>query len=317
MDQPYTIIGDTLIVTVDETIPTPTDPRTDLFRLLIGEVDNVWETAQNDGAMGLWGTQGSNILWTLVDDVIWALEDTVSGPVMLTSPADGATVAGMTSATLAWEEMADGALYEVGGDFSVMDVDALELDVSGLTDNTDYDWKVRVEAGEPFQSRWSATWTFTTTDAVAPPIPAPRLVPANGDYNVPVEGPAFAWDPDGDADGFIWELSADPLLGTLIAEADLAVPYIVYDGTLDFNTAYYWRVNAYTTVGGISTWVTSVFTTETEVIAPVVVEENPPTQVTLTIPADETPGYLWVVIAIGLALITSIIILTVITRRVV
>jgi hypothetical protein len=293
--------------------------------MLVGEADNVWEYAPIAGAMGLWGTQGSNILWTIADDTLHGLEDTVSGPVTLLTPSDDSTVAGMTSATLTWEDIADANGYEIGGTaaafagaFADVVAGVASVGVSGLTDNSDYTWKIRVMEGSPFQSRWSATWTFTTTDTVAPPIPAPRLVPANGAYNVPVEGPAFAWDPDGAADGFNWELSADPAFVTLIDSADLTVPYIVYDGTLDNNTAYYWRVNAYTTVGGVSTWVTSVFTTEAPAADPITIPpSNPPTQVTLTIPADETPSYIWAIIAIGGLLTIAVIILIVRTRRVV
>jgi len=148
-----------------------------LFRLLIGEAGNVWETAAIDDAEGLWGTTGSNILWTIVDDAgdfsIWALEDFLSGPVTLLSPDDGSTVPGFYNATLTWEALDGGEAYEIGGTVTdgavAIDDDDATAAVTGLDDNEEYTWMVRVEAGSPFQSRWSDSWTFTTTDFLDKP----------------------------------------------------------------------------------------------------------------------------------------------------
>ena len=314
--------GDIAIDTDVSIIPGVTGD-TNMFRLLPDVSNNEWETEEIDGAMGIWGTNGSNIVWTVVEgDELWALEDTLTVAPLLVSPANGATVVGTASATLTWT-LPDGAkdvvVVVVGGTVGTITVasDDLSATVTGLTDNTEYTWCVQVPVDKPFQSPKSAYWKFTTTDSVEPPVVAPSLVPANGDYNVPVAGPAFAWAGVPALDGYLWELSTDPLFGTLVAEADLAVSYYVHSGTLDYNTAYYWRVAAYSDVGGISTWVTSVFTTETPAADPVVVEENPPTVVTLTIPEDETPTYIWAIIFIGLLLTIAVIILLVRTRRVV
>jgi len=50
---------------------------------------------------------------------------------------------------------------------------------------------------------------------------------------------------------------------------------------------------------------------------PVVVEENPTPNITLTVPEAETPGYIWAIIAVGAILTIAVIVLIVRTRRVV
>ena len=292
-----------------------------LWRLLIGEEDNLWESACIDGAViveGLWLTEGSNLLWTLTDPEavedpinlgLWGLEDFLTGPVTLTAPADGETVAGFTSATLEWEELDTAEGYDVGGDFDAT-TDETELDVSSLTDNTEYEWMVRANA--PWQSRWSAAWTFTTSDFVdAPGI----LVPLMGSQDYTTY-PSFVWSSVSGADEYELEISANPDFSDAIAVTTTLTQY-TQTTALDFDHNYYWRVRATSSIGGVSAWTVGNFHTGMEAQPPVVVEENPPANITLTVPQPETPGYIWAIIAVGAILTIAVIVLIVRTRRVV
>jgi hypothetical protein len=333
-------VGDTdLEVIVTSTTTETAAAEANLHRLLIGESDNVWEMAQKDGAMGLWGTPGSNILWTIVaatttsGQTIWALEDTCSGPVTLLSPADGSTVAGKTSVTLEWEAVDGGKKYEVKGGADADDVSTTTVDekkilnktgqskttlaITGLADNTEYEWKVRVEAGGPFQSRWSDEWAFTTTDGLLAPV---NEVPSQGMQGASLY-PSFVWSAVTGADSYVFELATEPDFSDAVDVAVVETLLTLYTQTtaLENDQNYYWRVKAISIVGGDSEWCISNFHTKDAPVDPVVVEQvtTPAPIITLTQLTPETPSYIWIIIAIGAILTIAVIVLIVRTRRVV
>jgi len=321
---------------VEGAAPTADTPEADVcvWRLLIGEAGNIWENACIEDvyiADGLWGTTGSNILWTFTNphdiyDVtpgdqgdlgIWALEDFLTGPVTLLSPANNSTVPGFYNAALEWEALDGGEAYEISGTVTdgvvVIDDDDATAAVTGLDDNEDYTWKVRVEAGEPFQSRWSTAWTFTTTDHLnAPGLTVPIM--GSQDYTL---YPSFVWDSISGADGYVIQISAN---ADFSGAVDVLTTVAQYTQTtaLEYDTNYYWRVKATSEVGGVSAWsAVGNFHTGTEAMPPVVIEPTPTQNITLTVPEAETPGYIWAIIAIGALLTLAVIVLIVRTRRVV
>jgi hypothetical protein len=226
--------------------------------------------------------------------------------------------------------------------------------ITGLAAGTTYSISVWVATPVSSFIFGAAPATFSTPPT--PPVAPGNLVPANGAINIPVLGPAFAWaaPPGVVVDHYEWELSEDPLFGTFVdQQLSLAVPYFVFPGPLDYETDYYWRVRAVTAAGQKSVWVTSVFTTVAEPEPPITVE--PPTTPTLTVsippavtptitvappdvtvtvplpqttvttysppdivlPEEETPTYIWAIVAIGALLTIAVIVLIVRTRRVV
>jgi len=294
-----------------------------LWRLLIGEDENIWETATMDGTIveNLWGTTGSNILWTFTDPDddednlgVWALEDFLTGPVTLVSPADGSRIASSSKATLEWEEMDTADNYQVGGDFD-KSTDDTDVSVTGLTDNTTYEWKVRVDA--PWTSRWSDLWEFTTKDDVATPV---NMVPVNGLQDAPLV-PSFMWSEVSGATNYTFELATDPTFATTVGTATTTVnAYTWTGGDLVNDQDYYWRVRAYnSSTGGVSDWCLSNFHTRMASEPPVTVTNTTPpdVHVTTTVPAAETPAYIWIIIVIGAILTIAVIVLIVRTRRVV
>jgi hypothetical protein len=157
--------------------------------------------------------------------------------------------------------------------------------------------------------------------------------------------------------GYNFELTTDPTFATItVGTASPAVPYLVWGTALEYETAYYWRVQAVTATG-VSVWVTSVFTTVAEPEPPVTVEPPlpqptptiilptptvtvvPPDVVVTVVPPDitvdipqptttiiqpviempdeVTPMYIWAIVAIGALLVIAVIILIIRTRRVV
>lgn len=332
-DHPYAITGDTLTVSVPATSGSY-DYENRLYRLLIGEKHSTWEGVPmgdtDDYTIFLRGTMGSNILWVVLydysadKDTIIAFRDTLSGMTAATSPANGARVTGKTSATLSWDAVSGAEEYELfwmasSGSMAtdkvvVSGLEDTSYNLTGLDDNTEYTWGIRVTA--PYYGRCSELMTFTTSDAVSAPVTPPSLVPANGAYSVPVKGPAFAWEGVSNLDGYTWQISTDPLFSTTVAEASITTSYYVYTDSLEHSTAYYWRVRAYSDAGGVSEWVTSTFTTAKAPADTIVVENTSPPTITIERPEKPIPSYIWAVVAIGIALITSIIVLLVRTRRV-
>jgi hypothetical protein len=322
-------IGSMIFVDVVEgTSGTPDTPAADicLWRLLIGEDDSVWETAcMDEGTIveNLWGTTGSNILWTFTDPDddednlgVWALEDFLSGPVTLVAPADGSRIASATSADLEWEEMDTADEYEFGGDFEDEDAtDETELEVTGLTDNTEYEWKVRVVS--PWTSRWSSMWTFITKDLVDTPM---FLAPAVGSQDAPLM-PSFVWTEVSGATDYTFELTTDPAFATGVTSVTVTTYMYTWVGDdLLEDQNYYARVRAFnSSTGGVSDWAVTNFHTRVAPTPPVEVTETT-TNITLTQqPAEtpDTPAYIWIIIIIGAILTIAVIVLIVRTRRVV
>jgi hypothetical protein len=213
--------------------------------------------------------------------------------------------------------------------------------------------------GAPVTSfRYASSTTSTFITPLAAPTAPVALAPLPGAINVPVN-PAFGWNSVMGATSYTLQVSTSPTFATLVGSA-ISVPTTAYVWTgtaLSNNTDYYWRVQANTTGGGVSAWVTSAFTTipavvpavvvtQTSVPAPVITVSIPPvptiilTQqpgVTVTagspitpiitfpgltvtqLPAETppTPAYIWLIVGVGALLTLAVIILIIRTRRVV
>ncbi|GAI94541.1 unnamed protein product, partial [marine sediment metagenome] len=185
-----------------------------LWRLLLHEDENVWETAAEVGLVapnleapsGLWLTPGTNLVWTVDSDAeLWVLEDTVCIPVTGVSVTD----IGEEEATLSWYAMTGADEYEYrweNEDEEIDFTDDTEADLEDLIHNTEYTVRVRVAEGEPFTSRWSASEPFTTDEAIAKPV---NVVPENGMQDAPLL-PSFLWEAVDDAVSYEFELGIAP-----------------------------------------------------------------------------------------------------------
>jgi hypothetical protein len=350
--------GEVVVVTssaldVDETTSTtPIPSDTYCFRLLLHEDDNVWENRDITGAWGIWGTTGSNFVWTILDDLdIYAMEDTLSGPVT------GVAVSsvGENTAVVSWNAMTGATEYEIRYDSMDAYSSTTSKALSGLADNTDFAVNVRVFEDEAFQSRWSTVVDFTTLQAIATPE---NQVPVNGMQDAPLL-PSFVWSSVSNAVSYEFELSTTPDFASTVVSTTIAAPTTAYTCTteLAYDTNHYWRVRAVSDTGTKSDWCFSNFHTRTEEMPPVTIPPQVTPQVTVTMEAPEspdvyvtvvppdityevpevitvtqnppatyvlpereepgTPVYIWVIVGIGAVLTIAVIVLIIRTRRVV
>jgi hypothetical protein len=282
-DDDITVTSEDLTYTVTSIPGNTSDEETFLFRILIGEDDNIWETAQKDGAWGLWGTRGSNVVWTIAPpgsmgdtpvydqedygDSVWALKDIMSGKVL------GLNVTNITetSAKANWTAMTGATQYQVKWDTVANTTDSpvtatttsTSSTMSPLTNNTKYTVKVRVTAGHPFQSRWSDSVEFTTLETVGAPM---VLSPVNGQLNSPLNQ-TLNWTPVAGAKSYDVEVAASDNFSSPIVTANTANT-IYHLANLAYNTDYAWRVRAVGATGAKGAWVISTFHTMAEAITP-------------------------------------------------
>jgi hypothetical protein len=272
----------------------------------------------------LWLTQGSNMLWALDDyrqpadptHDIWMWDDPLAAPVIQVAPADGALLATTMSATISWDPLDAATLYEYFifsycptcpdnmVPFENLTTDLTCIVIDGLTPGTTYYWKVRVACDHPQVSKWSDLWTFNTALSSTELLCSPYC----GEQDV-ILTPSFAWDAVIGATSYTIQVATDDAFTAIVTEGTSTVNAWMCDVTLDYDTSYYWQVQA-VGANASSAWAPCIFHTAAE---PVVVEPTPPVEV---ITNEITPTWIWVIIAIGGALTIAVVVLIVTTRRV-
>jgi len=111
-------------------------------------------------------------------------------------------------------------------------------------------WRVRANnASGP--GHFSVVWHFSGFYN-PPPVPV-LLSPANGATNVSLT-PLFAWMSSTGAVAYRIQISTSQTFTTTVVNTVVtSTQYQVSSGVLNYNTTYYWRVNA-TNAGGTSNW---------------------------------------------------------------
>jgi hypothetical protein len=244
-------------------------------RLLLHERGNVWESEANTGMLGLWYTNGSNILWTIVSTTgIDVFEDFVSGKVQNVTVTEYLPNPNnlTKSATVTWTQVKEtaSAVYEietwnVSGVTPVLEgvtyytVPAakkatgttLSTVVSGLSHSTKYTFYVRVYQQALNQSRWSTGVSLTTSAY----LPAPTPISPSQYLTDASLAPTFTWSTVSTAASYNFQLSASNTFSTLIDSASVAVNGYTYSGgALAYDTDYYWRVQCVAADGTKSEW---------------------------------------------------------------
>jgi hypothetical protein len=278
--------------------------------------------------MGAW--YGDGAVWT-IDTTGIALYTYSDGLALV--PAANVAVSGVTAAgaTISWDAVTGATSYKVSviagstapgfatggvhGSVTSTITTGTTFTFAGAA-NTQYSFKVWVLTPQSSYHMQGES-TFTTNPN---PVTAPTgLAPAPAAINIPVM-PTFQWNPPAGAapTGYLLEVSTVSDFSTTLLSVALppAETYYAWQGdALDFGTVYYWRVTA--TGTGNSVPISSVFTTMAEAGDPVDITTTTPPNVTLTVPAAETPAFFWIVMVIGFVLTVAVIILIVRTRRVV
>jgi len=294
----------------------PSVAGTALFRLLLGEDDNVWEEKGRANAVGLWGTTGSNLAWTVVNNTsIWALEDFNSGKVQNVTVKEvkkDATKAAKTlevswtalNCTSLYEIYVDGVFYYWYNQPNATAGTTLSVEIPNMNYNTTYDVQVRAAdswnsygSATPalrgsLQSRLSAVAKVTTECYNVAPNPQ---VPVQGMQDASL-APSFVWAAPtaGCAPvSYDFQLSTDPNFGSFIIDTTVTGTGYTYTARdLAYDTNHYWRVRSVAADGTKSDWTTvqnfHTMMEPAEVVPPVTITTNPPQTVVVTVPPPQT-----------------------------
>ena len=181
-----------------------------------------------------------------------------------------------------------------------------------------HDYFVRIRArdqtpNDAIRSNWSSVHRFTVQggEVVEVPYLAPQpLAPTCGSTGNP-RSPGFTWSPYAKSTRYEFQLAADPAFTSILAEGKVSTTGFAYEGTLDYEGTYFWRVRAIEpTTSGWSP--VCAFTVEKKEVAPpppVEIVQPPPPEPVVTAPV------IWAIIGIGAILVIAVIVLIVRTRR--
>jgi hypothetical protein len=173
-----------------------------------------------------------------------------------------------------------------------------------------YYWRARVRqaaTGQLIHGPWSQPQSFTISAGY--PVTTPYqgiqlLSPVNSCCSYPVKSVPFSWAPYKETTKYRFTLARDAGLTDIIIVAEVATTSYSYEGTLDYNTSYFWQVMALQPAPSDPSTVFS-FTTEAKLLPePKTVEASP-----------ATPIWVWAVAGIGTALIIAVIVLIFMARR--
>jgi hypothetical protein len=198
--------------------------------------------------------------------------DSLTAPVSLTSPANGASGVSIRDVSLDWDALEGATRYQWQIDYDTdfsNPFEGFENSTGVVTARlptfklaTKYYWRVR--ATSPVYSPWSAKWSFVTslgTGVVAPEL----LCPEAGASGVTLK-PILQWSAMAGADRYELLVSTESSFASpvIIKTGDYALPSTAWrcDVTLDYNATYYWKVRAIGS-GTSSAWsAAGAFTTE-------------------------------------------------------
>jgi len=330
----------------------PTGPLPLASKAPVFEIVNT-QLAAGVTLSGLWYGKGdSHHLWSIdtapVPDAVYTYKDTLTMPLELVSPADGASSGRESSCKASWNEAISATSYNIwydtNPDFELSPAQLYSRGAStniapagGLDSGVSYYWRVRageagsstcvpgttITFGAPALSRFSPTWSFTTglSRGQWSPLTTPTgVAPSPGKTNVPIR-PSFQWNAADRATGYEFMLAKDSRFDKAVVSKigahALKTTAWACDSDLDYSTTYYWRVRAISPTSH-SEWGVSLFTTESApptaptAPAPQPLPPPPPSPPTAL---PKTPVYAWVLLGIGTVLIITLLILIRSTRR--
>ncbi len=150
-----------------------------------------------------------------------------------------------------------------------------------------YFWRIRTKSGV-FISDWSGTWNFTTGEQQLLSSPV-LLEPANNSVNLPVN-PNFLWQAVENATSYTLQVSTNESFTDFVLNQSGIDTTAFQINDLEYNTLYFWRVNA--TNGTLTSEWSEVwnFTTgeQQQLSSPVLLE---PENNSVNLPLN--PNFLW------------------------
>jgi hypothetical protein len=175
-----------------------------------------------------------------------------------------------------------------------------------------YYWRIRTYQSATRQiavSPWSEARSFRVKPGFivnSPYYGVQLLAPDNGCWGCKTRPASFSWSPWKEATKYEFILSKDPEFKQLIIKANTSTTGYEYNGTLDYNADYFWRVRAIEVNGQNipSDW-SATYSFRTE-------EAGAPEKPAAGDPA--TPIWVWAIIGLGSILVIVTVILLIRTR---
>ena len=197
------------------------------------------------------------------------------------------------------------ALMIPPGGGTVTDTNGNTWTVPAFEANHSYYWRVIVRdvaTGDSIQSPWSWREIFTVETGL--PVTTPYygsqlLSPANGCLGCPIESTSFSWSPFKGTTTYKFVLAKDTAMTDVVVKTELPTASYNYEGTLDYNTNYFWQIRAVEPTP--SDW-SAIFCFQTE--ATPVSQSHPQTK-------QATTAWVWLIIIIGVILDISLLILVI------
>ena len=241
------------------------------FSTTVFNQSNITSTSQQVsglviGTLYYWRVNATYAVGTSAWSSVWSFTTVIQLPPApaLVSPANAAIGVTINPTALTWATSVGATSYQLQVSttphfaYTIFDqsgINGASQQVSGLTNNTLYYWRVKA-ANADGTSDWSTTWTFTTLLAV------PTLAsPANGATGISVT-PTLSWNATAGAASYRLQVSTDPGFASqpVFDQSNITGTSQQVSGLAN-NTLYYWRVNA-TNAGGTSVYSTAwTFTT--------------------------------------------------------
>ncbi len=197
------------------------------------------------------------------------------------------------------------ALMIPPGGGTITDANGNTWIVPALEANHSYYWRVLVRdvaTGDPIQSPWSWRELFTVEaglPATHPYYGPHLLLPDNGCLGCPIESTSFSWSPFKGTTMYKFVLAKDAAMSDVLVKTELPTTSYNYDGILDYNTNYFWQVQAVEPIP--SNWsATFCFHTES---APTPQSNSQGTQLASV--------WIWLIIIIGAILDVSLLVLAI------
>jgi hypothetical protein len=223
----------------------------------------VISSALNNNTQYFWRVSATNAGGTSSYSSAFSFTTIIAAPSAptLTSPASNAT--GVALAPLFdWNDVSGASSYRIQistdstfaatiKDTSGVPASQYQLPGGLLSNNVKYYWRVNA-ANSGGTSPYSGLFSFTTI--VSAPSAPSLTAPANNATGIAL-APLFDWNDVSGASSYRIQVSADSNFTTTIKDTSgvLSSQYQVPGGILNFQTKYYWRVNA-TNAGGTSAY---------------------------------------------------------------
>jgi hypothetical protein len=195
------------------------------------------------------------------------------------------------------------ALMIPPGGGTVIDADGNTWTVPAFEANHSYYWRVIVRdvaTGDSIQSPWSWREIFTVETGlpVTTPYYGPQLLsPDNGCLGCPIDSASFSWSPFKGTAKYKFVLTKDAAMTDIVVESEVSTTVYKYEGTLEYDTPYFWQVKA---LEPMPSDCSATFCFRTE---------NAPTSQPSTSPPGSAPGWIWIIIVGGVMLDISLLVL--------